>query len=117
MGLFTSDQAKTKKQADRYRDLIRKEAIIGGKVFGPVPDNGRREFFCLDETTWVWHEEWIDMAGQQHIQTTRYDVRPDGIVKCKNNGHYTKVSPSEARNLLKAAQLYQQRIKLELYEN
>lgn len=117
MGLFASDQAKAKKRADKYRELIRKEAVIGGTLFGPVPKNGRREFFCLDQTTWVWHEEWVDSMGQKHIQTTRYDVRPDGIVKCKNDGHYTKVSPTEAQNLLQAARLYEQRIKIELYSN
>lgn len=117
MGLFTNDQANPKKQAAKYRDLIRKEAIIGGKLFGPVPPNGRREFFCLDESTWVWHEEWVDKAGRRHIQTTRYDVRPDSVVKTQNNGHYIKVSPSEVNNLLQAAKLYKQRVHEELYAN
>jgi hypothetical protein len=115
MGLFTNEDVTAKKQALQYRDLIRKEAIIGGKIFGPVPKNGRREFFCLDERTWVWHEEWTDSAGNTHILTTRYDVRPDGVVKTQNNGHYSKVSPSEAKNLLQAAKLYKERIHSELY--
>lgn len=115
MGLFTNDQTNAKKQAAKYRDLIRKEAIIGGKIFGSVPAGGRREFFCLDERTWVWHEEWVDTTGQRHIKTTRYDVRPDGVVKTQNNGHYTKVSPSEAQNLLEAAKIYREKVHNELY--
>lgn len=115
MGLFTNDQAEAKKQALKYRNLIRKEAVIGGKIFGPVQHNGRREFFCLDERTWVWHEEWTDSLGRRHVQTTRYDVRPEGVVKNQNNGHYSKVSPAEARNLLEAAKLYKERVHNELY--
>lgn len=115
MGLFSNDQNNAKKRALRYRELIRDEALIGGKIFGPIPHNGRREFFCLDERTWVWHEEWTDSAGKRHVQTTRYDVRPEGVVKIQNNGHYTKLSPSEARNLLEAAKLYKQRVHDELY--
>ncbi len=36
------------------RDLLRHEAKIGGELFGPLPQGGRREFFCLDEYTWIW---------------------------------------------------------------
>ncbi|HPD99511.1 MAG TPA: hypothetical protein PLJ04_02210 [Candidatus Saccharibacteria bacterium] len=115
MGLFTTSQLSQKKQAVKYRELIRKEAVIGGKIFGPIPKNGRREFFCLDERTWVWHEEWQDSAGTHHVLTTRYDVRPDGVVKTQNNSHYTKVSPTEAHHLLQAATLYKERVQSQLY--
>lgn len=115
MGLFSHNQTVSKKQAAQYRDLIRKEAVIGGEIFGPVPKGHRREFFCLDERTWVWHEEWTDAASQRHVLTTRYDVRPDGVVKTQNNGRYIKVSPQEAKNLLEAAKLYKERVRHELY--
>ena len=52
------------RRAELYRNLIRHEAKIGGILFGLVPEGGRREFFCLDARTWVWHEEWIDENGQ-----------------------------------------------------
>ena len=70
-------------QAEAYRRAIREEAKVGGKVFGPVPEGVRREFFCLDERTWVWHEEWTDENGKPQIRTTRYDVRPHGIFKAQ----------------------------------
>ena len=105
------------KQADRrtelYRSLLRHEAQIGGQVFGPVPAGRRREFFCLDEHTWIWHEEWNDNGGQ-HIATTRYDVRPNGILKSQN-GQYQPVGRDEAVRLYEAAQLYERRINTELY--
>lgn len=102
------------RQAELYRDLIRHEARVGGQLFGEVPANARREFFCLDEHTWVWHEEWTDQNGQHHALTTRYDVRPNGILKSQN-GHYQQVDDEEALRLYEAAKLYAQRIKTEVY--
>lgn len=102
------------RRADLYRNLIRREAKIGGQVFGPVAKGHNREFFCLDDHTWVWHEEWKDKAGQQNLRVTRYDVRPDGILKSQN-GQYTKLSTTEADRLIRAAELYVSRVKTELY--
>ncbi|HUP26514.1 MAG TPA: hypothetical protein VM124_02615 [Candidatus Limnocylindrales bacterium] len=107
-------QRTEQRQADLYRNLIRHEARIGGNVFGAIPKGHRREFFCLDEHTWVWHEEWRDNKGQQQIRTTRYDVRPDGILKSQG-GHYQRVTDSEAQRLRKAAYLYIQRVNSEMY--
>jgi hypothetical protein len=107
-------QRSEQRHADLYRNLIRHEAKIGGTVFGPVPKGHRREFFCLDERTWVWHEEWKDAKGQVQIRTTRYDVRPDGILKSQN-GHYSKLSRAEAERLRQAAHLYQERVNREMY--
>lgn len=109
-----SAQRTNERRAELYRNLIRHEAKIGGRLFGAVQPGGRREFFCLDEHTWVWHEEWIDKNGQHQLRTTRYDVRPSGILKAQN-GHYQAVKPAEAKKLYEAAKLYQQRVQNELY--
>jgi len=103
-----------KRRPNSYRDLIREEAKIGGKLFGPVPANRRREFFCLDERTWVWHEEWIDQVGAQHSKTTRFEIHSDRILKIQN-GQYFKVDTDEALNLYQAAQLYYQRVRSQIY--
>ena len=107
-------QKKAQRDADLYRNLIRHEAKIGGELFGPVAKGARREFFCLDKHTWVWHEEWTDAIGEHHVKTTRYDIRPQGILKAQD-GHYQPVTPTEARRLYEAAKLYQQRTFRELY--
>ena len=107
-------QRTEQRQADLYRNLIRHEARIGGTVFGPIPQGHRREFFCLDEHTWVWHEEWRDNNGQHQIRTTRYEVRPDGILKSQN-GHYQKVQKAEAQRLRQAAYVYGKRVNDEMY--
>lgn len=104
---------KAERRAMLYSDLIRHEAKIGGELFGPVHAGGHREFFCLDERTWVWHEEWTGSTGR-HSKTVRYDVRPDTILKSQQ-GHYQEVSKEEADNLVEAVKLYQQRVRAELY--
>jgi hypothetical protein len=111
----TKEQRHQDREAELYRGLIRREAKIGGEIFGPVPKDGKREFFCLDEHTWIWHEEWLDGNGQRRIKTTRYDIRPTGILKAQDGQTYQHVSIEEAERLLQAAKLYEQRIKTELY--
>lgn len=103
------------RQEELYRNLIRHEAKIGGTLFGPVPKGGKREFFCLDEKTWVWHEEWVDKNGQHQTKTTRYNVRPNSILKSQDGGHYQSVSDQEAKHLRDAARLYRQKIQSHLY--
>lgn len=107
-------QGSDERQAELYRNLIRHEARIGGTVFGPVPNGVRREFFCLDRHTWVWHEEWTDQNGQKQIRTTRYDVRPDGLLKSQN-GHYQQVSREEALRFKKAVRVYGERLNRDMY--
>jgi hypothetical protein len=88
---------------------MRWEARLGGELFGSVPLGTRREFFCLDEKTWLWHEEWNDHTGH-HIVTTRYDVRPDGIVKSQGSNDYLALNPEETQNLCQAIILYAERV-------
>ena len=106
---------RARRNADLYRDLIRHEAKLGGQIFaGDIPAGTRREFFCLDPHTWVWHEEWINNKGQRQVQTTRYDIRPSGVVKSQN-GHYSEVSPDELRRLMAAAQKYLKQVDSQMY--
>ncbi len=109
-----TEQKSQERRADLYRNLIRHEAKIGGQLFGPVQPGGRREFFCLDRHTWVWHEEWTDENRQRRTKTTRYDVRPTGVIKSQD-GHYQPISQVEAKRLYSAVKLYRDRINTELY--
>jgi hypothetical protein len=108
-------QREEQRQTELYRNLIRREAKIGGRIFGPVSAGHRREFFCLDASTWIWHEEWLDEGGVRHSRTTRYDVRPSGILKAQDGKNYQYVSNNEAKHLIQAAQLYRKQVKTELY--
>lgn len=94
------------------RELIRREAEIGGRLFGPVPKGHHRQFFCLDQHTWVWYEEWIK-DGKRQTVTTRYEVRPSGILKAQDGQGYRRLSGAEARNLYRATELYRQQVGAE----
>jgi hypothetical protein len=112
----TSAQRAAERRAREYRELIRREAEIGGKLFGPIPKHGRREFFCLDKHTWVWHEEWVDENGKHHAITTRYDVRSNGVFKAQDGQPYQPLSPDEAQRLHKAILLYQKECNAAIYD-
>jgi hypothetical protein len=98
-----SDSAKLAKAEDK---LLRQEAEIGGKLFGPLPKGHQRQFFCLDERTWVWYESWSDAKGTRHTVNTRYDIRQNGIYKVQNDGGYQTLSDNELKNLYHATQAY-----------
>jgi hypothetical protein len=94
------------RRATMQRELIRQEAVEGSKLFGPIPKGHHRQFFCLDSHSWIWYEEWKDTAGQHQQVTTRYEVRPDGVLKTQNGSAYQRLSEQEAVNFYKAAKLY-----------
>jgi hypothetical protein len=104
-------RSQEQRRATIYRDLIRQEAVRGGQIFGPIPAGHRREFFCLDERTWVWHEEWTDQAGKHHAVTTRYDIRPQGVLKSQGNASYQLVIGDELDNLQRAAHLFRDNLR------
>jgi hypothetical protein len=108
MGLLPNIRAQkqVQRQIDFNKALIHHEAKIGGTLFGEIPRGTRREFFCLDEHTWVWHEEWTDNAGKRQIMTTRYDIRPDGVLKSQGGQSYRKLKGVEASNFRKAVENY-----------
>lgn len=103
-------QRAAERRAQAKRALIHYEAKLGGQLFGPVPKDRRREFFCLDEYTWVWHEEWTDEQGRRRVVTTRYDVRPNGVLKSQGNASYQALTIEEMRNFRKAVQMYGERV-------
>jgi hypothetical protein len=106
--------ADERKRAELYTQLIHWEAKVGGELFGPVPKGSRREFFCLDEHTWVWHEEYTDDQGRRKIVTTRYDVRPNGVFKSQGANSYQALSREESQHLYDAVNAYYQRVMPEL---
>ncbi|MDL2341873.1 MAG: hypothetical protein QFB87_02220 [Patescibacteria group bacterium] len=109
--IFPQDEAQQAAKAER--SLISMEAKIGGQLFGTIPAGHRREFFCLDRHTWIWHEEWVNSKGKKQAVTTRYNVRPNGVLKSQNNHPYQPLSETEARNLYRTTELYRDRVSAE----
>ena len=113
-GIFSTKAQDDDRQTRYYRELLRKAAKKGGELFGPIPEGVRREFFCLNTHTWIWHEEWTDSNGEHHIVTTRYDVRPNGVLKAQDGQPYRFIELQEAKHLYKAARIYHHYVQTEL---
>ncbi len=112
---FKNNLSRNKTAAQLDNDLIRIEAKVNEKLFGPQPNGGKREFFCLDEHTWIWYEEWVDDAGDRHKVTTRYVVRPTEIVKSQNGGAYHRLTLAEADNFKQAVDTYTETSQRQIY--
>lgn len=107
---LNAEQKRDQRRAQFQRALLHYEGRMGGQLFGPVQPGGRREFFCLDEHTWVWHEEWTDEKGQRRAMTTRYDVRPSGILKSQGVNQYRPLTVGEETHFRQAVKLYAQQV-------
>lgn len=97
------------------RQLIEFESKIGRQLFGPIPDSHSRDFFCLDEKTWVWHEEWRDIDNKPQSSTVRYEVQPGGILKVQPGHVYKYIEGEELKNLAIAVRLYYERCARRIY--
>lgn len=119
MELITGTPAKNGRPLNKLteRQLIELESEIGSQLFGPIPAGHRRDFFCLDQNTWVWHEEWIDAAtGQHRSSTTRYEVHDTGILKAQDGINYRFIEGEELKNLTLAVRLYYEQVMRGVYK-
>lgn len=111
------------KQQDRplkkltERELIQLESEIGAKLFGEIPAGHRREFFCLDEKTWIWYEEWLDPKTKKPSRmTVRYEVQEAGVLKVQEGARYSFIEGPELENLLAAATMYYEQVARGVYQ-
>ncbi len=121
MNIFTQFFSKNSnknevKHQEIIRDLLRREAEIGGKLFGPVPKGSSRQFFRLEKHTWVWVEQWTE-NGQKKTKTTKYLIKPTELLKSVNGSSYERTSIQEAKNFNSAVHLYVERVDEEMYGN
>lgn len=96
------------------RELISHESRIGRQLFGPVPVGHHREFFCLDEHTWIWYESWPE-NGRTVEQTTRYEIHPNCILKVQDGQPYRELEGQELYNFVMATDQYMRRVGREIY--
>ncbi len=99
---------------DRHRSLIERESRVGSSIFGSVPFGSKREFFCLDEKTWVWREKHNTKDGKVKVINTRYVIYQDRIDKIQNS-EPSEISLDEIENLLHAMQVYTDRVAKKVY--
>ena len=100
------------------RQLISEESKIGRQLFGPIPKGTHREFFCLDENTWIWYESWIEPnSGRRLDCTTRYEIHPTCVLKIQDSQPYKEVTGQELYNLTYAVDQYMRRVAHEVYHH
>ena len=100
--------------AQLTRRLIRKEAQLGGQLFGDASDGSRSEFFCLDKQTWVWHHETL-VDGRKQTTTTHYKIQPSSATKSVDGQAYVALSAEEAARLHQAIKAYDERVVKQMY--
>ena len=93
------------------QDFIRRESRVGRSIFGNAPYGVKRDFFCLDAETWIWHEE-----NEKCTKTTKYKIKSTEIIKSVNSGQYERVSLKEAKRFVAATRIYSKRINKEIYD-
>jgi len=98
------------------RELLQLESEIGAKLFGDLPSGYYRQFFCLDERTWIWHEERKNAQGKLEQHTIRYEVHDNGILKVQGGARYSFIEGEELSNLVAATRMYYERVARELYK-
>lgn len=98
------------------RELITLESEVGAKLFGPVPSGRRREFFCLDEHTWIWHEEWLDANKKLVTSTIRYEVGEHGVLKVQEGPRYSYLEGDELQNFGIAIRMYYEQVARQVYQ-
>ena len=98
------------------RDLLDLESKIGAELFGPIPAGCRREFFCVDEKSWIWYEEWRDQSGKLQSSTVRYELHGNGVLKVQQGARYTYLEGAELQNFLQATKAYHDRVMSVLYK-
>ena len=109
-------QLSAHKQTLKERSLIRREAKIGAEVLGAIPSGHSREFFCLDATTWIWHEQWKDPETKQsQAMYVKYEFQPRGVLKTVNGVAKGYVIGQELSRLVDAISLYHKRVSTEIY--
>ena len=99
------------------RELLQLESEIGAKLFGEVPIGNRREFFCLDEKTWIWYEESINPKTKKlERMTIRYEVHEKGILKVQEGARYSFIEGEELTNLVAATKMYYEQVARNVYK-
>lgn len=97
------------------RDLIRREAKVGARLFGIVRPQHRREFFCLDSHTWIWYEEWPKSNGGPQSMTTRYELHGKTVLKHQQGQPSVAIEGQELQNFAQAVRAYYIAVASKIY--
>lgn len=118
--LITGDEDSLNKMKLRFtnvptrRELIQRESELGGRMFGDIiPSNVHRQYYNLDQDTWIFYEENNNSAMEQ--STTRYEVHPNGVLKVQEGSPYYYIEGQELDNFVAAGRLYYDQVARIIY--
>lgn len=120
VGQPTNNQVTTKisprTRQKLEKQLIQTESQIGGAIFGQVPAGVKRDFFCIDERTWVWSDSWTEQDGTIGGFQIKYELQ-DGekVLKFVDGQARGYIKGQELDNLLTAINTYHDRVLSQLY--
>lgn len=104
------------KRAQRKQQLLRQESKVGGSLLGNIPAGHQRDFFCIDQYTWVWTEQWNDpQTKQPQRMVVRYEFQPNAVLKYVNDQPRGHVVGKELANLVKAMKAYAPAVATQVY--
>ena len=120
----TADDLYYKNQAKKLlpfkkmnqRDLVDLESSLGATIFGAIPEGHRREFFNVDNDTWIWHEEWAVGNKQICERTIRYEISETQVIKVEPGPHYTHIKCKELNNFITAVETYHKLVLTKIYK-
>jgi len=116
--LFGKDPYSLSAEFEKRNELLRKESIIGAKIFGLETDSKRRvEFFFegRDENGvdhWFFHQEVVvDASGNRISKTLHYEVSHVGILLV-GSGY---LRGEERDKFILATEMYHKRVMDQIY--
>ena len=98
----------------KYKMIRRESDLVGSQLFGVIPEGHVREFYCLDEHTWVWSEEW-EKGGTKQKRVIRYELGENNVIK-NIDGVYKKIGEVELKNLRQAIRVYYAEVMKNIYK-
>lgn len=97
------------------RELMKLESAIGAKIFGTPPKGHRRQFFNLDERTWIWYDEWKE-GGKDMSTTIRYELHDKGVFKVQEGARYSYIEGEELEHFTLAVRMYYEQVMRKIYK-
>lgn len=106
---------KGPKKMRTIKELKSAESKIGAKIFGQN-SNIRTEFFNDNLNSWFFYQE-IKKGRKRQSVTFHYEVRPNGILKIKDNDiKGCLVEGEELENFTLATKMYYEQVMRQIYQ-
>ncbi len=101
---------------ETQQQLLQKEGALGGKIFGELRPDQSRTFFCLNETTWIWSDNWFDRNERRATnQTVHYQVQKLGVTKITQGISSAFIEGDEFKNFFNAVTIYHRLVRRQVY--